>query len=176
MIKAIIESLLFIVDRPLSFKEIARFTKGEMTEVKSAVGELVNEYNAREGGIKIIENGEEVQMVTSSKNYGWIKRFVQEEFSGELTPASLETLSIIAYRGPILREEIEQIRGVNCVVILRHLMIKGLVEEGKEGEKIFYRLSLDFIKQLGVDNVFHLPEYDRLHNISLNNLGGEMSS
>jgi len=169
MLKSIIESLLFIADRPLSFKELARFTKEEIEKVQLAVRELIDEYNSRDGGIKILENGDKVQAVTNPKNYEWVKNFSQEEFSGELTPASTETLSVIAYRGPISRDDLEQIRGVNCAIILRNLMIRGLIEEEKRGEKSFYRLSLDFIRRLGINHVSELPDYDRLHNLSISN-------
>lgn len=168
MLKSIVESLLFIVDRPLSLKELAHFTKGDIEAVKSSVNELINEYNLRDGGIKIIENGSQVQMVANSKNYEWIKKFSQEELSGELTPASLETLSVIAYRGPISRDELEQIRGVNCAIIIRHLIIRGMiVEESGPDNKPLYRLSLDFIRQLGVNKLSELPDYERLHNLPL---------
>lgn len=168
MLKSIIESLLFIVDRPLSLKELADFTKEDIETVKSCVDELINEYNLRDGGIKIIGNDVQVQMVVNPKNYEWVKKFSREEFSGELTPASLETLSIIAYRGPISRDELEQIRGVNCAIILRHLMIKGLIiEESGLDNKPLYRLSLDFIRQLGINKLSELPDYERLHNLPL---------
>ncbi len=136
-------------------------------EVKSAIQALIDEYNLKNGGITIIENGDQVQMVTSPENYEWVKKFSQEEFSDELTPASLETLSIIAYRGPISREEIEKIRGVNCAIILRHLMIKGLIEEEKKEDNILYRLSLNFIRHLGIRDLSELPDYERLHNLSI---------
>jgi segregation and condensation protein B len=175
MLKSIIESLLFIIDRPLSLKELARFTKSDIEAVRSSVDELINEYNSRNGGIIIIKSGDEIQMVTNPKNYEWVKNFSHEEFSGELTPASLETLSVIAYRGPISREEIEQIRGVNCAVILRHLMIRGMIfEEMGENKKPLYRLSLDFIRQLGINDLSELPDYQRLHNLSLSNQEKEM--
>ncbi len=170
MLKSIIESLFFIVDRPLSLDEIARFTREKRETVASIIREMISEYNLKDGGIKIIENGNNVQMVTNPRHYEWIKRFSQEEFSGEITPASLETLAIIAYRGPVLREEIEQIRGVNCAIILRHLMIKGLIEERKENERIFYHLSLDFIRQLGIQQLSELPNYEYLHNLPLSDL------
>ena len=74
----------------------------------------------------------------------------------------METLSIIAYRGPIKRDELEQIRGVNCSIILRHLLIKGLiVEENKDKE--IYNVSLDFIRHLGVKDLNELPDYERLN-------------
>lgn len=171
--KSIIESLLYISGRPLSFKELAKLTNQQVSDIEAAVKELVDEYNLKDGGTKIIQNGSQVEMVTNPKNAKIIQDFLKEELSGELTPASLETLSIIAYRQPIAREELEQIRGVNCAIILRNLMIRGLIEEEKEGNQIFYRVSLDFIRHLGITDVKELPDYERLHSIELQLPQGE---
>jgi segregation and condensation protein B len=137
---------------------------------------LVSDYETKSGGIRIIQNGTEVQMVTSPENSQIIQEFLKQEVSQELTPASLETLSIIAYRGPIFRRELEQIRGVNCSIILRNLLIRGLIieltdnkavvstveNEDGEGDKI-YQVSLDFIKHLGVNDLKELPDYEKLN-------------
>lgn len=165
--KSIIESLLYISSRPLSFKELAKLTNQKISDIEAAVKELVDEYNLKDGGIKIIQNGSQIEMVTNSKNVQIVQDFLKEELSGELTPASLETLSIIAYRQPVVREELEQIRGVNCAIILRNLMIRGLIEEEEEGGKILYRVSLDFIRHLGISDVKELPDHEKLHSIEL---------
>ena len=167
MTKPRIEALLYISTRPLSFKELAKLTNQKVGEVEAVVKELVDEYNLKDGGIKIIQNGHEVQMTTSPKHTELIQGFLGEEVSGELTPASVETLSIIAYRQPITREDLEQIRGVNCSIILRNLLIRGLAEEDKKNERIFYRLSVDFIKHLGVTDVKDLPDFAKLNSINI---------
>jgi segregation and condensation protein B len=165
--KNVIESLLYISGRPLSFKELAKLTNQKISDIEAAVKELIDEYNLKDGGIKIIQNGNQVEMVTNPKNAEIVQKFLQEELTGELTPASLETLSIIAYRQPITREELEQIRGVNCAIILRNLMIRGLIDEEKENGKILYRVSLDFLRHLGISDVKELPDYERLHSINI---------
>jgi len=165
--KSAIESLLYISTRPLSFKELAKLTNQKIGEVEAAVKELVDEYNLKDGGIKIIQNGHEVQMTTNPKHTELIQGFLGEEVSGELTPASIETLSIIAYRQPITREDLEQIRGVNCSIILRNLLIRGLAEEDKKDGRVFYRLSVDFIKHLGVTDVKELPDFEKLSSINI---------
>jgi len=167
MTKSIIESLLYISTRPLSFKELAKLTNQKVGEVEAAVKELVDEYNLKDGGIKIIQNGNQVQMTTSPKYTELIQGFLGEEVSGELTPASIETLSVIAYRQPIRREDLEQIRGVNCSIILRNLLIRGLAEEEKKDGRVFYRLSLDFMKHLGVTDVKELPDFAKLNSINI---------
>ena len=78
----------------------------------------------------------------------------------------METLTIIAYRGPITRLELEQIRGVNCSLILRNLMIKGLIEEERDGKRMVsdYRVSLNFTRYLGINKIEDLPDYQKLHS------------
>ena len=82
-----------------------------------------------------------------------------------MTQPSLETLTIIAYRGPITKPEIEQIRGVNCSLILRNLLIRGLIEEKEDKQRLqnTYTISFDFLRHLGADRVEELPQYSDLH-------------
>jgi len=94
------------------------------------------------------------------------KDFIKSEQSGELTKPSLETLTIVAYRGPITKAELEQIRGVNCSLIIRNLLIRGLIvgdEEVGNGQ-IYYRVTVDFLKYLGLNFAAELPDYARLHS------------
>jgi len=171
-LKSKIESLLFISNRPLSKKEIVRILQEKEEKVEAAFLDLSKDYQNSLRGMKIIEDGESWQMVTNPKNGELIKDFLQEEIDQELTPASLETLSVVAYRGPITKEELEKIRGVNCTIILRNLLIKGLIEEKKvsgqeEGDQSqnLYTVSLEFIKCLGINKVQELPDYKKLNQI-----------
>ncbi len=170
-LKSLIESLLFIANRPLSKKELAKITEQKIDKVEDALKELIEE--SKERGIKVLQNGQEWQMVTDPTNSSVIQKFLKQEINQELTPASLETLSIIAYRGPIKRDELEQIRGVNCSIILRNLLIKGLIiEENKDKE--IYNVSLDFIRHLGIEDLNELPDYQKLNqDVSLSSLVGE---
>jgi segregation and condensation protein B len=82
-----------------------------------------------------------------------------------LSKAALEVLSIIAYKGPISRAEIESIRGVNCSFTLRSLMMKGLLERidnPKDGRGYLYKISFEFMKKLGIENIDKLPDYQEL--------------
>jgi segregation and condensation protein B len=82
-----------------------------------------------------------------------------------LSQPSLEALTIIAYRGPIAKLELERIRGVNCSLILRHLLLRGLVEEklDKTKNENFYTVTHDFIRFLGLGSVTELPDYEKLN-------------
>lgn len=163
-LKSKLESLLFISSQPLSYQRLAALLEAEEEVIRQEVLGLLEEYKSQNRGFQIIQNGKKVEMATSPENCELAQKFLKEELSGELTPAGLETLAIIAYRGPVVKTELEQIRGVNCSLILRNLMIKGLIEEERD-EKIMsikYRISLDFMRYLGINKADELPDYKRL--------------
>lgn len=164
--KSLIESLLFVSAKALSVKDLADFLQEDKKKVEEILQELSAEYNNKERGIRIIENNKKYQMASSPENSKELRKFLQREISTELTPASLETLTIIAYRGPIKKSDLEKIRGINCSLILRNLLLRGLIEEltDKNEEEKLYALSFDFIKFLGVNTVKDLPDYDKFHN------------
>lgn len=164
-IKRSIESLLFISPKPLSLKDLATVLEVKLSEVQREIEELIADYKNNDRGILIIENSKKYQMSSSPESAKIVQKFMQSEVSGELTPASLETLTIIAYRGPIKKKDIEKIRGINCSLILRNLLIRGLIEEvaGEEMEDNIYNVSLDFIKFLGISKLSDLPDYDQFN-------------
>jgi len=163
-LKSKIESLLFISNRPLNIKKLAELAKTENDKVKEAVDELAVEYNKEEKGVHISKINSSVQMVTNPENSKIVKDFVKDETTGELTKPQLEALTVIAYRGPITKAELEQIRGVNCSLILRNLIIRGLVEEKPDTKKMqtSYNITFDFLKFLGINEIRQLPDYDKL--------------
>ncbi|NCO23176.1 SMC-Scp complex subunit ScpB [bacterium (Candidatus Moisslbacteria) CG12_big_fil_rev_8_21_14_0_65_36_11] len=170
-LKSEIESLLFISNRPLRKKELVNFFKVNKEEINEEIKNLISQYNIASSGIRIIDNGDEIEMITGPENAGVVKDFLKVEIEKELTPAGLETLSIIAYRGPISAEELSELRGINCAIILRHLLIKGLIVEKEEEGKFLYQVSLDFIRHLGINNLEELPNWQKLNrNVSLSEL------
>ncbi len=165
-IKIKIESLLFIATRPLSVNKITEAVNGKKDEVKIFLKELLEEYNQSKKGINIIKNGSNYQMVSNSENSDMIANFLKEEVTGELTPASLETLTVIAYRGPITKSELEMIRGVNCSVIIRNLSMRGFVDEIDDKKDLVqkYKISIDFMKHLGINEKKELPNFEKLNS------------
>ena len=163
-IKSKIESLLFISAKPMSTKQLAGLLKVKEADVKKAGEELVEDYLQSKRGIQIIKNASKFQMVSSADNAKLIQDFLSDETSGELSRPSMETLTIIAYRGPISKISLDRIRGVNCSLILRNLLLRGLLEmkEDKDKEESFYTVSFDFIRFLGINKVEELPDFERL--------------
>lgn len=159
-LKAKIESLLFVSTKPLTVKRLVDVTGKKKEDVSKALDALLEDYDGRKGGLVILRNGNEVQMATSPDHADMVKEFLKNEAFGELTRPSLEALTIVAYRGPITKAELEQIRGVNCSLILRNLMIRGLVE--MKDEK--YTITFDFLRYLGLKSVEELPDYEKLNS------------
>jgi len=164
MLKSQVESILFIAGRPVSVKKMAEYLNSSQKKVEEACRELMEEYKKGERGIQMIKNGSKYQLVSSPKNAEVIQDFIKDETSGELTQPSLETLTIIAYRGPVSKIEIERIRGVNCSLILRNLLMRGLIEYkyDKTKKETYYTVSFDFLRFLGVNSIEELPDYEKL--------------
>lgn len=170
-LKSQIESLLFVSIKPLSLRELAGVLKSNDNEVKEIIESLNLEYKERNSGLIIVENSKKYQLSSNPDNSLIVKDFIKDESSGELSQPSLEALTIIAYRGPISKLEIETIRGVNCSLILRNLLIRGLIEENFDKKKAenFYNVSHDFVRFLGLDSISKLPDYQELNNSDLVN-------
>lgn len=161
-----IESLLFISGQPLSVRRLSELCLATREQIQTALAELSDEYAKNHGGIQINHLGDSYQLVTTGAARSAVQQFLEEEEKKELTKPSLETLTIIAYRGPITKAELELIRGVNCSLILRNLLIRGLIEE-QQGEKGFpsrYQVTFDFLHYLGIREPRELPEYDTLNS------------
>ncbi len=167
MLKSKIESILFVTNRPLTTKKLAEICGvNKKDEVVKAVEELAEDYASRDSGIRLLRHGDSVQMATSGETADLVREYLKDETTGELTKPSLETLTIVAYRGPLTKSELEQLRGVNCSLILRNLMMRGLVEcEGEHGQPLTkYQVTMDFLRFLGVSSVEDLPDYSRLRS------------
>lgn len=166
MLKAKIESILFIAARPMKIVRLAEICEAKKDEVSQAIDEIAESYGSRDSGIRLVRHGDSVQMATAQETSEMVREFLKDETTGELTKPSLETLTIIAYRGPMTKAEIEQVRGVNCSLILRNLMMRGLVEAaGEHGNPLTqYSVTMDFLRFLGLSAVEELPEFDTLRS------------
>ncbi|MEI7451992.1 MAG: SMC-Scp complex subunit ScpB [Candidatus Falkowbacteria bacterium] len=164
-LKSQIESLLFVANKPLTSKELAGFLKTDKKAVDEQLAALMQDYTDSDSGLQVIENSDKYQIVSSAANSQVVSDFIHDETSGELSRPSLETLTIIAYRGPITKIDLDRIRGVNCSLIVRNLLIRGLIEEkfDKEKNETYYAVTLDFIRYLGINKVNDLPDYERLN-------------
>jgi len=158
-----IEAILFAAGRPLTARKLAELTEAKQDEVEESLEILAGRLD--EGsGLMLQEYGKEFELVTRPEAAEAVKKVAKDEMQGELTRASLEALTILAYRGPMTRPELEQIRGIQSSLILRNLMIRGLVEQ-KEDERLgqpTYAVTFDFLNHLGLSGVKDLPDYEAL--------------
>lgn len=165
-IKSKIESLLFISAKPMSVNQLSDIVKKEKKEIQKASDDLVEEYKTGDRGTQIIKNGSKYQMVSSATNAKIVQDFIKDETTGDLSRPSLETLTIIAYRSPISKLDLDRIRGVNCSLILRNLLLRGLIESSfdKQKQETYYKITFDFIRFLGINDIKDLPDFEKLHN------------
>lgn len=161
-----LESLLLIAGKPMPYATLMKLLSCTGDDLKNAIAELEQQYNRKESGVHVLVNDQKVQFSTNPDNKALIADFIKDETTGELTKPSLETLTIVAYRQPVSKEELEQIRGVNCSLILRNLMIRGLVEAKEErgGLATTYSVTMDFVRFLGINKVEELPKFEKLHD------------
>lgn len=158
-----LESLLLLATKPMKKKELLKATAASEEVYASAVAGLKDRYNREGSGMNIIDHDEALQFVTSAENTQLVEKVYQSEMTGELTKPALETLTIVAYRGPINKPELELIRGINCSLILRNLAMRGLIDE-QVGEDGIPRYSVhpEFLQYLGLTSVQDLPNYQEL--------------
>lgn len=165
-LKSRLESLLFVSGKPVGYKKLAGILKIEKTqEVADLLNELNAEYQSNQRGFRIVFKSDSAQLASAPENADSVQKLVTSELQDELSKAALETLAIIAYRGPISRSEIEMIRGVNCIYILRSLLIRGLITKKSSQEDLrlsVYEASMDLLKHLGLSSVKDMPNYEQL--------------
>lgn len=160
---SVLESLLFIANKPVRTKELAKFLELDETAVQQALTELAQAK--KNSGVVVLDNNGEYQMATASKNSTQVKNFLNAELREKLTDATVEVLAIIAYRQPISKAELEAIRGVNSQYSLRALLMRGLVEKitnPHDARSFLYQTTTEFLQHLGLTSVKDLPEFDKL--------------
>jgi len=159
--EAALEALLFVAERPLSRREIATLAGVERHVVDARLGDL--EVTLRDRGLRLLLSGDRVELATSAEAGALIARYVGSD-AVRLSPASLETLAIVAYRQPVTRSVVERIRGVDSDYSIRSLLHRRLVVElGRSdapGRPILYGTDFDFLERFGLTSLDDLPQLD----------------
>lgn len=165
---ASLEALLFIHGEPLSYKKIESvlgLTKGEAEPLAAELKKRLEEAGR---GLSLVSDKEKIQLATKPAFNKILEDFIKDELTEDLTPASLEALSIVAYLGPISRAKLEYLRGVNSIIILRSLMIRGLIERFSDPEHpsgFLYQPTFELMKHLGLSGSEELPEYEKFQEL-----------
>ncbi len=164
---AIIEGLLFIVgDEGLTVSQLAQVIEKDEEETLALVDELQRRYLADVRGMELVNYGGSLKFVSRALVHPYAQKLFADLKSASLSPAALETLAIVAYKQPITRIEIEEIRGVGCDVMLRKLQARGLIREAGRsvaaGRPILYEVTEEFMdsfKLLSLDELPELPQF-----------------
>jgi segregation and condensation protein B len=159
--KAILEALLFASGEPLTIGAIAKATSLSEQNIKEIIRELTADYRDRNSGIVIAEIADGYEMATDPELAAWIRRMKNVHVSNKLSQPSIETLSIIAYKQPITKVEIDQLRGVNSDAAVKSLLDKRLIKIiGKKespGRPFLYSTTNEFLQYFGLKNLTELP-------------------
>jgi segregation and condensation protein B len=153
-----LEALLFVVDRPITRREAAKLLEGSKSDLDRLVTTLTADLAQR--GITLITHGDELQLASGAEQARAVLAWVGTGGS-DLTAAPLETLAVIAYRQPVTKGGIEEIRGVDADYALRVLLERGLIEEAGRletaGRPIRYATTLEFLRRFGLGSLADLP-------------------
>lgn len=154
-----LEAYLFIKGEPQLKKDIEKILDCTDRELETYIAELKEQYKDR--GITIVESVTEISLTTAPEVALFVEKIEKEERGGELSKASLETLSIVLYKDGVTRSEIDYIRGVNSSFILRNLYLRGLIAK-KDGSarSPVYVPTVSLLSFLGITHGSELPEYD----------------
>lgn len=164
-----IESLLFAHGKPLALTGIARMCGVSVQDTREALERIRAWYVPHERGIVLIEHEDAFAIMTAPEAGEFVREALGEEMMRDLTKPALETLAVIAYRGPVTKAEIEYIRGVNVTLVLRNLMMRGLVEETHSEDRgvRVYALTHEFVGYLGLRSLHELPHFEELSDPQL---------
>lgn len=179
-----LEALLFIHGEPLTVKKIAAVLDIDAAKAQSLLEEFKRKLEAEDRGLALVSDEDpsisldaardkllgagRVQLTTKPQFGKILEKFVKEELSEDLTPASLEALAIVAYFAPISRARLEYLRGVNSIFILRSLLLRGLVErypDPRRANAYLYKPTFDLLKHLGVKSREELPEFKKFQEL-----------
>ena len=166
---ALAEALIFVADEPITIKLLAEVLEEEREVVTAAVEELRKEYESRESGLQMREIAGGWQIATRTEFHDEIRKFLRTRPSAKLSLASLETLSVIAYKQPVTVPEILEIRGVQSATSIKTLLDKRLiVAKGRKeavGRPMQYGTSKDFLIQFGLKDLTELPSIEDFEDL-----------
>lgn len=160
-----IEAVLFYKARPVSKAFLAKTIGVDINAIDEGIADLTERLEGR--GVVLQHIDDEMQLVTAPDAASLIEKMTTEEVTGDLGKASLETLTIVLYYGPVTRSQIDYIRGVNSTYSLRILLVRGLVERidnPSDKRAHLYRPTFDTLQLLGVSDITQLPDYESLRS------------
>ena len=167
-----LEAVLFLAREPLSTRKLAKLAKlADGTEARTLLKDLAKRYEQQARALQVVEVAGGAQLLTRPQLADWIRRLHGESRENRLSTTALETLSVVAYRQPVLRAEIEAIRGVQCGEILRVLLERDLLRivgrADELGRPYLYGTTKKFLQVFGLRRLEDLPEIDQIRNVEV---------
>ena len=175
-LRPIIEALIYLAEEPLTLESMVKILGKENEEsIRNLVKELKEFYQKSDSGIEIKEVADGFKMSTKPEYHDWVQQYIKyRKGPVRLSLAALETLAVIAYKQPVTLPEIQDVRGVNAVGVMKNLIEKKLVTTGGRknviGRPILYKTTKDFLLQFGLKNLSELPnleEYQEMVQASM---------
>jgi segregation and condensation protein B len=165
-VESVVEAVLFASDEPLADARLADIVETSAKQVRECIENLNNKYRANNSAFRIEQIAGGHQMLTLSLYNYWLKKLLRVRSDNKLSPAALETLAIIAYKQPVMRADIEAIRGVAVGEVIRSLSYKGLVKiVGRAevlGRPMLYGTTKKFLEVFGLNTLKDLPKVEEL--------------
>ncbi|HCJ56580.1 SMC-Scp complex subunit ScpB [Lutispora sp.] len=160
-IKAAVECLLFVSGDPVSLKELSSALEVDQATLKKIINQLTDDFDDEARGIKIVEINGSYQLCSRSELYEYVEKLLKPKAKTGLSQASLETLSIIAYKQPITKSSIDSVRGVKSDACITRLVEKDMIKEiGRmegPGRPILYGTTDTFLRLFGLKSIGELP-------------------
>ena len=165
-VESVTEAVLFASDEPLTVNRLADIVGTNVKQLRKLIENLNEKYEANNSSFRIEQIAGGYQMLTLSCYNHWLKRLLRARSESRLSPAALETLAIVAYKQPVIRADVEAIRGVAVGEVLRSLMQKGLVKiVGRAevlGRPMLYGTTKKFLQTFGLNTLKDLPKIEEL--------------
>lgn len=163
-LERMLEALLFVAEGPVAIQDLCQALGAEEEAVRQGLDGLQSHYMER--GIHLQQEGERVQLVTAPDTAPCIETFLGLDLTAKLSSAALETVAIIAYRQPITKAEVSDIRGVDCDGVIRTLVARGLIQElgrlDQVGRPILYGTTFEFLQYFGIAELDMLPPLEAM--------------
>ena len=167
-LKGRIEAILFVAGEAVSIRDLAKALQVDEKGLKAVLKEIGSEYDYEQRGFMLKRFGDKVQLATRPMYSEDVLRLLQPVQQQSLSQAAMETLAVVAYKQPVTRAEVEQIRGVKCDYSLQSLMMKGLIQEaGRKdtiGRPILYVTTDTFLSHFGIQGLEDLPPLPETEN------------
>ena len=165
-VESVVEAVLFASDEPLTAARLANIVEVTTKQIREHIDNLNNKYQAANHAFRIEQIAGGYQMLTLSNYNHWLKQLLRVRSETKLSPAALETLAIIAYKQPVIRADIEAIRGVAVGEVIRSLCYKGLIKiVGRAevlGRPMLYGTTKKFLEVFGLNTLKDLPKIEEL--------------